>query len=49
MQQDQLHQQIKETSHATEGNYVKSDELTYGLTFNSASNNNIPLKDSCLV
>jgi hypothetical protein len=43
--------QIKETSNAVEGNYVKSNELTYGLTFESASNTNIrvPLVSSSIV
>lgn len=35
--------QIKETTYPFDGNYVKSDELTYGLAFESASNNYIAI------
>ena len=31
--------QIKESTYPIAGNYIRSDELTYGLTFNSASSN----------
>lgn len=43
--------QIKEASYAEEGNYVQSDELTYGLTFVSSSNTNIrvPLVSSSIM
>lgn len=33
--------QVKETTYPVNGNYVKSEELTYGLTFESASNSHI--------
>ncbi len=35
--------QVKETSYADAGNYIQSDELTYGLQFSSSLNNHIRL------
>lgn len=35
--------QVKETSYAEPGNYVMSDELTYGLQFSSSLNNSIKI------
>jgi len=35
--------QVKETTYPSQGNYITSDELTYGVTFNSASTSYIQI------